>query len=97
VAEVKGGIVLLAAPATMGRTTTFYAIMKLHDAYTQNVQTVEFDIQDAIEGVKQNKFDPTAEGAEHATLVRSILRRDPDVVGVAEMTDEATAKEICRA
>lgn len=97
VTEVKGGIVVVAAPASLGRTTTFYSVIKLHDAYTQNVQTVEYEIQDAVEGVKQNKYDPTAEGAEHATLVRSILRRDPDVVGVADLTDEATAKEACRA
>ncbi len=97
VTEVKGGVVLVAAPPSQGRTSTFYGVMKLHDAYTQNVQTVEYEIQDAIEGVKQNKFDPTAEGAEHSTLVRSILRRDPDVVGVADLTDEATGKEVCRA
>lgn len=97
VTDVKGGIVLLASPATMGRTSTFYSVMKLHDAYTQNVQTVEPEIQDALEGVKQNKFDAGVEGVEHATLVRSILRRDPDVVGIAEITDEATAKEVCRA
>lgn len=97
ITDVKGGIVVVASPATQGRTTTFYSVIKLHDAYTQNVQTVEHEIVDSIEGVKQNKFDPAAEGAEHSTLVRSILRRDPDVVGVSELTDEATAKEVCRA
>lgn len=91
------GIVLLATPADGGGTTLLYNLVKMHDAYTQNVQTIEIDAQDQLEGVRQNKFDPTAEGQEYSTLTRSILRRDPDVVGVAELPDGATAKEMCRA
>lgn len=91
------GIVLLASPPDGGRTTTLYSILRMHDAYTSNVQTVEAEIQDALEGVRQNRFNPQAEGAEYSTLVRSILRRDPDVVGIAELPDPATAKEVARA
>ena len=91
------GIVLVATPPDGGGTTLLYNMVKMHDAYTQNVQTIEWDLQDALEGVRQNLFDPTKEGQEHSTLVRSILRRDPDVVGVAELPDGATAKEMCRA
>jgi type II secretory ATPase GspE/PulE/Tfp pilus assembly ATPase PilB-like protein len=90
------GMVLLAAPSDMGRTTSFYSIVKMHDAYTHNVQTVEMEPQDSLEGIRQNKFEAGGEGPEYSTFVRSILRRDPDVVGVAEMPDEATAKEIAR-
>src|SRR6185295_12999365 len=95
--EDAHGVVLLAAPLDSGRTTSMYTIVKMHDAYTKNVQTIEIDIQDALEGIRQNKFDPQADGAEFSTLVRSILRRDPDVVGVAELPDAPTAKEIARA
>jgi type II secretory ATPase GspE/PulE/Tfp pilus assembly ATPase PilB-like protein len=95
-AESRKGLVLLAAPADGGRTTTLYSVLKLHDAYTQNVQTVELDIQDTPEGVRQTRWDAQAEGPEYSTLVRSILRREPEVLGVAEVPDQATAKEICR-
>ncbi|MCC6323061.1 MAG: Flp pilus assembly complex ATPase component TadA [Phycisphaerales bacterium] len=106
------GVVLLTSPPDGGRTTALYSVLKLHDAYTSNVQTVELDPQATIEGVRTNKFDPQGEGAttaapgapasggaggEFSTLVRSILRRDPDVVGVAELPDPQTAKEIARA
>jgi type II secretory ATPase GspE/PulE/Tfp pilus assembly ATPase PilB-like protein len=90
------GVVLLSAPLDNGRTTTLYSIVKMHDAYTKNVQTIEIDIQDSLEGIRQNRFDPQADGAEFSTLVRSILRRDPDVVAVAELVDANTAKEISR-
>ncbi|MBL9031478.1 MAG: Flp pilus assembly complex ATPase component TadA [Phycisphaerae bacterium] len=97
IAEDRQGVVLLAAPPDMGRTTTLYSVLKLHDAYTQNVQTVEMEPQDALEGIRQNPFTQEGEGPDYATFVRSILRRDPQVVGVAEMPDEQTAKEIARA
>ncbi|MBK7404454.1 MAG: Flp pilus assembly complex ATPase component TadA [Phycisphaerales bacterium] len=97
IVEDAVGVVLIAAPADAGGTTLLYAMVRQHDAYTQNVQTIELDPQDQVEGVRQNTFDPTKEGAEHSTLVRSILRRDPDVVGIAELPDSPTAKEIARA
>jgi len=91
------GVVLTAGPPSSGRTTTLYALLKQHDAYTQVVQTIEIDPQDSLEGVTHNRFDPQAEGPEYATLVRTILRRDPDVVGIAELPDAETARNIVRA
>lgn len=92
------GVVLLAAPPDQGRTTTLYTIVRKHDAYTSNVQTVEMEIQASLEGARQNKFEAgQADGPEYSTMVRSILRRDPDVVAVAELPDANTAKEIAKA
>jgi type II secretory ATPase GspE/PulE/Tfp pilus assembly ATPase PilB-like protein len=89
------GMVLLAAPPVNGRTTTLYTVTRMHDAYTSNVQTLELEPQTSLEGIRQVKFDPE-EGIEFATTLRSILRRDPDVVSVAELPDQDTAKEAAR-
>jgi type II secretory ATPase GspE/PulE/Tfp pilus assembly ATPase PilB-like protein len=91
------GLVILAGGPDSGRTTTMYTIVKMHDAYTKNVQTIETEIQDSLEGVRQTKWDAQAEGAELSTTVRSVIRRDPSVLAVAEVPDTATAKEIVRA
>lgn len=99
------GVVLITAPRDNGRTTLLYSIIKKHDAYINNVQTVEIDPQAILEGVRPNKFDAQSDanlpagttGPEFATLVRSIMRRDPQVVAVAELPDAATAKEVSRA
>jgi type II secretory ATPase GspE/PulE/Tfp pilus assembly ATPase PilB-like protein len=93
-AKETQGIVLLAAPNDNGRTSTMYSMLKLHDAYTSNIQTIEYEIEDAIEGVKQIRFDQSQEDADFATTVRSSLRRDPDVVGVCDLPDASTAKNI---
>jgi type II secretory ATPase GspE/PulE/Tfp pilus assembly ATPase PilB-like protein len=92
-----GGLVLLAGMPKNGRTSTMYTIAKMHDAYTSNVQTVELEVQDNLEGTRQNKWDAQAEGPDHATLLRSIIRRDPNVVAVSELVDQATAKELAKA
>ncbi|CAG0948227.1 Type II secretion system protein E [Phycisphaerales bacterium] len=94
--EDSKGVVLVTAPPDGGRTTAFYTVLKMHDAYTRNVQTLELEMQDTLEGIRQNKFDPQSEGSDFGTTVRSILRRDPDVVGVAEMPDANTAKEVAK-
>ncbi|MBX3360515.1 MAG: Flp pilus assembly complex ATPase component TadA [Phycisphaeraceae bacterium] len=91
------GVVILATPPGQGRTTLFYTTMRGHDAYTSNVQTLELEVQDALEGVRQNVFEATKDGAEYSTTLRSILRRDPSVVGSAELPDAATAQEVIKA
>ncbi len=91
-----GGLVLLGAKPMQGRTTTFYTVVQMHDAYTNNVQTIEIEPMAELEGIRQIEFDPTSD-AEFSTTLRSILRRDPDVVGVAEMPDVETAREIMHA
>ncbi len=88
------GVVLLAAPSDNGRTTTMYSLLRLHDAYTCNIQTIETDIEDALEGIKQIHFDPTSDGPDFATLIRSTLRRDPDIVAICDLPDASTGKNI---
>ena len=95
--EEQKGVVLLAAPAGAGRTSTMYAILRAHDAYTSNVQTLESEPEAYIDGVRHNVFDPKVDGAEYSTTVRSLLRRDPDVLAIAETPDPETAKEAARA
>lgn len=96
IVRAEAGIVLLAAPPQNGRTTTLYSVLKMHDAYTSNVQTLEIEPMAELEGIRQVEFKPEGE-AEFSTTIRSILRRDPDIVGVAELPDVQTAKEIASA
>lgn len=96
-AEEGEGVVLVAAAPQQGRTSALYATVRLHDAYTSNVQTLETDPQGSIDGVRHNIFDPKVDGAEFGTTARSLLRRDPDVLAIAELPDPATAQEVARA
>jgi type II secretory ATPase GspE/PulE/Tfp pilus assembly ATPase PilB-like protein len=103
IATERQGVVLVVTPADSGRTTLMYSLIRMHDAYTSNVHTVEFEPQGAPDGVRVNKFDPQAAGTagapggEFSTLVRSIMRRDPDVVAISDLPDAATAQEVSKA
>jgi len=95
--ESVGGVVLLSAPSDNGRTTMSYSIMKLHDAYTSNIQSIEYEIEDALEGIKQIEWDSSEDGPDFATTVRSTLRRDPDIVTICDLPDVETAQNVAAA
>lgn len=96
VADPKFGVVLIAGMPDGGRTTTLYSILGMHDAYTGQVATAELEVQAQLEGIKANGFDEMVEGSDFSVMIRSILRRDPDVLGVAECPDALTAKEVAK-
>jgi general secretion pathway protein E len=88
------GVVLIASPVRQGRTASLYAFTRQHDAYIRNIQVLEYEQAGSIEGVRHTVWDPTDDGPDYATTLRSILRRDPDIVSVGELPDAATAKEV---
>lgn len=90
------GVVLLSAPPEQGKTQLLYAVTRMHDSYTSNVQTLELDRELELEGTRQNVWVPGSQ-ADYSTTTRSLLRRDPDVLTVAELLDTATAGEIIKA
>lgn len=90
----RHGIVLVVAPPDNGKTTAIYGLIRRHDAFTANIRTLELEALLQIEGVGHAEWNPNATPpVDYATQLRSILRRDPDIM-VSEMVDVATAKEI---
>ncbi|WP_367161109.1 GspE/PulE family protein (plasmid) [Kozakia baliensis] len=85
------GIILVTGPTGSGKTTTLYAGLSNLNAITRNVVTIEDPIEYQLAGVNQIQVKPQI-GLTFATLLRSILRQDPDVVMVGEIRDEETAQ-----
>jgi type II secretory ATPase GspE/PulE/Tfp pilus assembly ATPase PilB-like protein len=88
----RHGIVLIGAPPGHGLSTTAYAFLSRHDAYTSNVKSLEREIVVRLEGVDQVQWDPSNPDVDYATNLQSILRRDPDIVLTGEILDMETAK-----
>lgn len=88
----RHGIILIGAPRGHGLSTTAYSLISRHDAYTSNVKTLEREVQVQLMGVDQVQWDPTNPDIDYATNLQSILRRDPDIVLTAELTDSESAK-----
>ncbi len=90
------GLVIVAAPRGQGRTTTLYALIRAHDAFTNSVQTLELNPQTEIEGVTINKFDPRAPDASFAKTLQSVMLKEPNIALVSQIPDNASAELITR-
>jgi len=85
------GAILVSGPTGSGKSTTLYAALNELNDPERNIITVEDPVEQRIPGLNQVQVHTKA-GLNFATVLRSILRADPDVVMVGEMRDAETAK-----
>ena len=89
--KIPNGIVLVTGPTGSGKTTTLYsALSELNDIETKLI-TTEDPIEYDIEGIIQVPVNPDI-GVTFATVLRAILRHDPDKILVGEIRDFETAE-----
>ena len=87
----REGIVLVTGPTGSGKTTTLYSVLKHIQHGGVNMVTVEDPVEYRLAGVVQVQVNEKA-GLTFPTVLRSILRQDPDVVLVGEIRDQETAQ-----
>lgn len=91
------GLIICSAPARHGLTTTLYAILRGHDAYIQNIHTLERQMMLDLDNITQRVYDGTNDDVNYARMLQSVLRREPDVVMVSDCEDHETAAIASRA
>ena len=89
--KLPNGIVLVTGPTGSGKTTTLYTGLLSLNSVVRKVVTVEDPIEYQLPGVNQIQVKPQI-GLNFASLLRSILRQDPDVIMVGEIRDIETAQ-----
>ncbi len=90
------GIVLVTGPTGSGKTTTLYSSLKTISSPEINIVTVEDPIEMVMEDFNQVGVQ-TAIGVTFATVLRNILRQDPDVLMIGEIRDQETADNAVQA
>jgi general secretion pathway protein E len=85
------GLFLVTGPTGSGKTTTLYAALKRLATGERNVSTVEDPIENVCEEFNQVAVHPQL-GLTFASVLRTLLRQDPDVIMVGEIRDPETAK-----
>ncbi|MBS0187168.1 MAG: Flp pilus assembly complex ATPase component TadA [Planctomycetes bacterium] len=90
------GLLLVAGPTGSGKTTTLYTALREIDRESRNVVTIEDPVEYQISNVTQIPIDES-KGNNFGTLLRSVLRQDPDVILVGEIRDEETARTAMQA
>jgi type IV pilus assembly protein PilB len=86
------GLILVTGPAGAGKTATFYAALLHLSRPDRHLATLEDPVERCLEGLTQVQARPHV-GLTQASGVRSLLRQDPDVIGLGEIRgpEEATA------
>ncbi len=87
----KSGMILVCGPTGSGKSTTLYAVLSQFDPYSRNLVTVEDPIEYPVEHATQTEVNDKA-GISFATVLRSMLRQNPDVILIGEVRDHETAE-----
>jgi len=90
------GMILIAGPTGSGKSTTLAAALRQINSPGKNVVTVEDPVEYVIPGVNHTQVNIKA-GLNFATVVRHILRQDPDVIMIGEIRDLETTEMALRA
>jgi general secretion pathway protein E len=90
------GMFLVAGPTGSGKTTTVYASLSEIDAAQHNITTIEDPVEYRLDGITQISVNTKAD-VSFASILRSVLRQDPDVLLVGEIRDKETAEIACQA
>jgi general secretion pathway protein E len=90
------GIILVSGPTGSGKTTTLYSTLRQLATSEVNVTTVEDPIEMIHEEFNQIAVQPKV-GITFGSIIRTILRQDPDIIMVGEMRDKETAENAVQA
>ncbi len=89
--HAPNGLVLVTGPTGSGKTTTLYSAISELNQIDENISTAEDPVEYNLEGVNQVQVHKEI-GLTFASVLRSLLRQDPDIILVGEIRDYETAE-----
>ena len=90
------GLVLVTGPTGSGKTTTLYAALSEVNTPDTKIITAEDPVEYTLPRINQSQINEKI-GLTFASVLRSALRQDPDVLLVGEIRDAETAEIAIRA
>jgi type II secretory ATPase GspE/PulE/Tfp pilus assembly ATPase PilB-like protein len=96
--SIKAGLFIVCGPRNTGVTTTFYSLLRQHDAFLNTVMAVEKRPAAELNQISQVVYSLSDTGtASFAQKIQHVLRSDPDIIGVGDCSDEQTAALLIKA
>jgi type IV pilus assembly protein PilB len=84
------GVLLVTGPTGSGKTTTLYSCLQDLNQPDVNIVTAEDPVEYQIGGINQVHVNAQV-GLTFSSVLRSVLRQDPDIILVGEIRDGETA------
>jgi type IV pilus assembly protein PilB len=89
------GLIIVSGRSGSGVTSTLYSLLREHDAFIQQLESIEARPAVDMENITQHTYGDAKDKV--ASLLTSVLRREPNVVMVDECPDTAIAELIVQA
>jgi len=86
----SNGMILVTGPTGSGKTTTLYAALTRINSPDLNVITIEDPVEYKLPGISQIQV-LSKKNVTFGSMLRSIVRQDPDIIMVGEIRDAETA------
>ena len=87
--EKPYGLFFVCGPTGSGKTTTLHSVLHHLNTPETKIWTAEDPVEITQKGLRQVQVNRKA-GLDFATVMRSFLRADPDIIMVGEMRDKET-------
>lgn len=84
------GLILVTGPTGSGKTTTIFSLLSQADCKSKSLISVEDPVEYRIPFAKQHQVNEKA-GITFESLVRSVVRQDPDILFLGEIRDQYSA------
>lgn len=98
ICELKKGLFIVSGPPNSGVTTTFYALIRNHDAFMNSISTLEYKPSGQLPNVTQNVYSLSDSGTTtYGKKLLSIVRMQPNVLGAVDIKDPESARVACQA
>lgn len=94
--KITHGLILVTGPTGSGKTTTLNAILRKIKSDSIKIITIEDPIEYVTDGIDQIQTNERI-GLTFDSILRRVLRQDPDIIMVGEIRDSITAELSIRA
>jgi type II secretory ATPase GspE/PulE/Tfp pilus assembly ATPase PilB-like protein len=90
------GLFFVCGPTGSGKTTTLHSVLRHLNTPETKIWTAEDPVEITQKGLRQVQVNRKT-GLDFATVMRSFLRADPDIIMVGEMRDKETVSIVLEA
>lgn len=87
----KQGLILVTGPTGSGKSTTLYSALNHLNRSGTNIVSIEDPVEIQIPGINQTEINLKA-NISYQTILRSLLRQDPDIIMIGEIRDSISGE-----